>query len=104
QPHQAVLGGAFELARSKMRWPDLGGDEHRVALDVGRAQALTHLALIVVHLSGVDVAIAEPQRLLGEPRAGAPAQVPGPETDERNPGGLGLDHVDARDPRCDDAL
>ena len=90
QPRQAVLGGAFELARGKMRRPDLGDDEHLVALDAGGAQPLPDLALVVVHLGGVDVAIAEPQRLLDDARAGAPAQVPGAETDERDAGAVAL--------------
>ena len=91
QLHQAVLGGAHELARRKMRRPDLGGDEHLVARHAGGAQPLAHLALVVVHLRGVDVAVAEPQRLLDHARAGASAQIPGAETDERDAGAFGFD-------------
>ena len=96
QPHQAVLGGPFELARRKMRGPDLGGDEHLLALDARGAQPLADFALVVVHLRGIDVAVAEPQRLLDQPCAGAPAQVPGAETDQRDARAMGFDHLHDR--------
>src|SRR5262245_17348511 len=62
-----------------MRRPDLGGDENIFALNSRRPQALADLGLVVVHLRRIDVAITEPQRLLGHARACASAQVPGPE-------------------------
>src|SRR5262245_39636735 len=74
-----------------MRLPHLGGDEHLVARHARGTQALAHLALVVVHLGGVDVAIAEPQRLLDNARAIAPAQVPGAEPDRRYLRAFGLD-------------
>jgi hypothetical protein len=40
---EAVLGGAFEIVRGEMRGPDLGGDEHGVALDPGGTQAVADL-------------------------------------------------------------
>ena len=79
-----------------MGGPDLGGDEDLVALDAGGAQALADLALVLVDLRGVDVAIAEPQRLLDQPRAGASAQFPGAEPDRRDSGAIGLDEVHRR--------
>ena len=80
-----------------MRRPDFGGDEHLVALDAGGAQPLAHLAFVVVQLGGVDVAVAEPQRLLDDPRAGTPAQLPGAETDQRDAGAVRFDDGAATD-------
>ena len=91
QPHQAIARRALELARGEMARPDFGGDEHVVALDARGAQAFADLALVVVHLRGVDVAIAEPQRLLDDAGAGAAAQFPGAEPEQRNPRAIGLD-------------
>ena len=64
--------------------PDLGGDEHFIAADAGGPHAVADLALVVVDLGGVDVAIAESQRLLDDARAGPAAQLPGPEPDRRD--------------------
>src|SRR3989304_4835056 len=59
----------------------------------GGAHPLAHLALIVVHLRGVDVAIAEADRLLDNARAVAPAQRPGAEPDKRNTETFRLDKL-----------
>ena len=85
QPRQAIARRALQLARREMTGPDFGGDEHVAALDAGRAQTFTDFALVVIHLGGVDVPVAEPQRLLDDARAGAAAQFPGAEADQRNP-------------------
>ena len=74
-----------------MRRPDLGGDEHLVARQTGGAQPFAYLALVVVHLRGVDMPIAEPQRLLDDAGAGASAQIPGAETGKRDAGAFGFD-------------
>jgi hypothetical protein len=74
-----------------VRGPHLRGDEHRVAFQPGGAQPLSHLALVIIKLGGVDVTVAEPQRLLDDARTGAPAQLPGAETDERDAGAVRLD-------------
>jgi len=37
------------------------------------------------------VPVADPQRLLDRPRAGPAAQIPGAETDQRDPGTVGFD-------------
>ena len=71
--------------------PDFGGEEKVVASDAGGAHPLAHFALVVVHFRGIDMPVAEPQRLLDQPRAGAAAQIPGAEPEQRNPGALGLD-------------
>jgi hypothetical protein len=63
---QAFSGGALKIVRREMRGPDLGRHEHIVALDPGGAQAIADLAFVLVDLRGVDVAIAEPQRLLDQ--------------------------------------
>ena len=89
---ETFLGGLFEIARGEMRRPHLGGDEHLVTLHAGGAQPLPDLALVAVHLRGVDVAIAEPQRLLDHAHAGLPAQVPGAETNQRNSRTIGFDN------------
>ena len=101
QPHQAVASRTFKLARGKMRRPDFRRHEQIVALDAGRTQAIAHLALVIVHFRSVDVAIAEPQSLLDHTRAGAPAQFPGAEAEQRNFSAVGLDRRDGsdRDPR-----
>src|SRR5277367_1834913 len=74
-----------------MRGPDFGGQKELVALDAGAANALSHLALVVVDFCGIDVAVAEPQRLLDHPRAGPAAQFPGAKTNQGNFCSLGLD-------------
>src|ERR1700709_1877612 len=76
-----------------MRGPDLGGHEHLVAFDAGRAQAVPDLAFIVIDLRGVDVAIAELYRLLDQTRAGSTAQFPGAQPDRGNLGAIGLDEL-----------
>ena len=54
---------------------------------------LADLALVVVHLGGIDVAVSEPQRLLDDARTSAPAQLPGAQTHERNARTFHLDEV-----------
>ena len=77
-----------------MAGPDFCGDKDLVAPDTGGAQALADLALVLVDLRGVDVAIAQPQRLLDDPSAGAAAQshVPSPIAES---GAIGLDEMHA---------
>jgi hypothetical protein len=103
QLRQAFLGGPLEFARRQVVLPDLGGDEDVVAPDPAGAQTFPDLALIAVHLGGVDVAVSEPQRLLDHPRAQPPAQIPGAETDRRNPRAVRLDirHRHGVAPRLD---
>ena len=96
QPRQALLGRSLEIVGREMRGPDLGGEEYLVALHAGGAQALADLALVLVDLRGVDVAIAEPQRLLDDARAGASAQFPGAQPDRRDFCAVGLDEVHQR--------
>src|SRR5262249_50683350 len=93
KPRQARLRGTLELARRKVRRPHLRGDEHLIALYAGGAQPLPHLAFVVIKLGGVDVAVAAPQRLLDDPHAATPAQLPGAEADERNAGAMRFDDV-----------
>ena len=91
QPHQAFLGRALEIGRGEMGRPHLGGDEHVLAPDAGRAQPLAHLALVVVDLGRVDMPIAEPQRLLDEAGTDATFQLPRSEPDGRDTRSMGLD-------------
>src|SRR5438445_747470 len=93
QPGQAVLGRSLEIIRRKMGGPDLGRDEHIVASHSRSAQALANLAFVLIDLRGVDVAVAEPQRLLDQTRAGSPPQLPGAEPDRGNFGAVGLDEL-----------
>ena len=46
--------------------------------------------LVAVHRGGVDVAIAQTQRLLDHARAAFAAQIPGAETDQWNAGAAGF--------------
>ena len=71
--------------------PDFRGEEDVVAAHAGGAQAVADFALIVVDLRGIDVAIAEPQRLLDHAGGRPPAQLPGAEPDRRYPCAIGLD-------------
>src|SRR5262249_28338454 len=45
---------------------------------------LTAFGFVVVKLGGIDVTVAEPQRLLDHTRARPPAQLPGAQPDERD--------------------
>src|SRR5262249_27762251 len=101
QLHRAVLGSTQQLARREMRRPHLGNDEYVVARHARSAQPLAHLTLVVVHLGGVDVAIAEPKRLLHNACTRAPAQIPGAEPQQRNACALRLDefHLHLTAPR-----
>ena len=82
--------------RREMAGPHLCGDEHLVAGNAGGAQPFADFTLVLVDLRGVDMAIAEPQRLLDQPRAGAPAQLPGAEPDCGNFDAFGLDELHQR--------
>ena len=84
QPRQTIARRAFEIARREMIGPNFGRDKNFAALDAGRAQALADIALVVIHLGGVDMPVAEAQRLLDDARAGAAAQFPGAKPDQRN--------------------
>ena len=88
---QALLGGALEIVRREMVGPDFGGHEHFVALYPRGAQALADLALVLIDLRGVDVALAEPDRLLDQARASSPTQLPGAEPDGWDFSAVGLD-------------
>src|SRR5471030_1579570 len=76
-----------------MGGPDLGGDEHLVAADPRGAQAFADLAFVLIDLRGVDVAIAELERLLDQARAGSPAQLPGTEPDRGDFGAVGFNEL-----------
>src|SRR5215813_8092473 len=76
--------------------PHLGGDQYLLAPDAGSAQAVAHFTLILVSLGSVDVAIAEPDRLLDDARAGAAAQLPGAEPDRGDFGAVGFDKMHVR--------
>src|SRR5262249_35824859 len=93
EPRPARLGRTLEVARGKVRRPNLRGDEHLIAFYAGGAQPLPHFAFVVIKLGGIDVAVAAPQRLLDDPHAATPAQLPGAEADERNAGAMRFDHV-----------
>src|SRR5207245_1373914 len=60
------------------------------------AQAVADLALVLIDLGGIEVAIAEPQRLLDQPRATAAAQLPGAEPDRGDFGAVGFDKKHGR--------
>ena len=92
QLRQTFLHRAFEIVRRQQRRLHLGGDHHLGALARG-AHALAHFGLVAVHLRGVDVAIADADRLLDQPRAVAPAQRPGAEANDRDLESLGLNHL-----------
>ena len=59
----------------------------------GGAHAFADLAFVLVDLRGVDVAIAELDRLLDQAGAGASAQLPGAEPDRGNFCAVGLDEL-----------
>jgi hypothetical protein len=63
--------------------PHFRGHKHIVAVDAGSTQAVANLAFVLIDLSGIDMAIAEPERLLDQTRAGSPAQFPRAEPDRR---------------------
>src|SRR5262249_52929850 len=57
------------------------------------ANALAHLALVVVHLGGVDMPVTDPDGLFGQPRTVAAAQGPRAKTNDRNPEPFCLDEL-----------
>jgi hypothetical protein len=93
QADQAFFGGAFEIVRSEMRGPDLGGHKHLVAADSRCAQALADLPLVLIDLRGIDMAVTEFQRLLDDARATAAAQLPGAKPDRRDLCAVSLDEL-----------
>src|ERR1700682_492649 len=93
QPCQALPGRSLEIIRREMGGPDFGRDEHIVAPDPRSVQALADLAFVLIDLRGVDVAVAEPQRLLDQTCAGSPPQLPGAQPDRGNFGAVGLDEL-----------
>src|SRR5581483_8628123 len=93
QPHQALLGRALQVMRSEMIGPDLGGEEDVVALHAGCTHPVPDLALVLIDLRGVEMAIAEFQRLLHKARTGASAQLPGAKSDCGDFGAIGLDDM-----------
>ena len=64
EPLQAFIDRALEIARRQAVEPDFGGDEDLFALDAGGAQAVAHLALVAIHLRGVEMPVAQMQRRL----------------------------------------
>ena len=103
QPGQALLGGAFEIVRREMVGPDFCRDENVVAPEPRGAQALADLAFVFIDLRGVDMAIAELDRLLDHARAGPPAQLPGAEPDRRDFSAVGLETLHQAGTRTDRA-
>ncbi len=68
--------------------PDLGRHEHLVTANVRRVDALADIALVLIDLCGVDVAIAEPDRLLDDACTNAATQFPCPEANGRDAGAV----------------
>ena len=93
QSLQTCLRRALEIAGGKVRRPYLRGDKDVLARDACGAQPLPHLAFVIVKLGGVDVPVAELQRLLDDARTGAPAQFPGAESDHRDARAVRFDDV-----------
>src|SRR5882672_5963761 len=90
QLRQALLGGSLKIVWREMGGPDFGRHEHLIAPRSRSSQALADLAFVLIDLSGVDVAVTEPQRLLDQARAGSPAQFPGSQPDRRDFCAVGL--------------
>ena len=63
---EALVDRALEIARRQPGEPDLGGEKNLVALEARTADAGADLALIAVHLCGVEMAIAEMQGRLDQ--------------------------------------
>src|SRR5579859_3967074 len=97
QPHQTIAGGPLQFARREMARPDLGRDENLAARHARRPQPFADVALVVVHFGGVDVPVAEPERLLDHAGAAPPAQFPGAEPEQRYRGAVGLNARDWSD-------
>src|SRR6185437_2772411 len=93
EPYQALLGRSFEIIWREVVGPDLGGHENGIAPHAGSAQAVAHLALVLIGLRSIEMAIAEPQRLLNNAGAGAPAQFPCAQADRGDFGAVGFDKM-----------
>jgi len=63
QPRKALLDGAFQVVRGEQGWLYLGRN-HDLCTLAGRAHALAHFTLVVVHLCCIDMAVADADRLL----------------------------------------
>jgi hypothetical protein len=90
---EAFLDGPLQIIWREVRSPDLGRDKNIVTIDTGRAQAFADFAFVLVHLRGIDMAIAEPERLLDETRAGSAAKLPCAKSDGRNARAIGLNEL-----------
>ncbi|MBT2245615.1 hypothetical protein JQK15_19010 [Sphingobium sp. BHU LFT2] len=80
---------------------ELGGDEYLVARHAARAQAIADAALVLVGLRGIDVAIADTDRVAHGAGGGVIGDHPGAEAELRDGDavrqgrGLVQDHDDA---------
>src|SRR5215468_2549863 len=89
---EALVNRALEVDGAELVPPDLRREEHVLALDPGGAQALSHFALIAVHLRGVEMAPARLERGADDVDAQRLFQGHSSEPDRRNAGAVRL-HV-----------
>jgi len=66
EPFEALVDRTLEVARREPIEPDLCGEEDVLALEPRGAHAFADLALIAVHLCGIEMAITEMQRRLDQ--------------------------------------
>ena len=93
QMADAVLDRALKQARREIVGRDFGHDENLLALDAGCTHALADLAFVPVHLRGVEMPIAELDRLFDDPHTVAPVQSPGAKAHGRNAAAFGFDEL-----------
>jgi len=85
---ETLIDRAFKVARRQAVVPYLGDEKNLLALDPGGGEPLPDLALIAVHLRGIEMAIAVPQRRADDIDAGCVPELHGSQSKDRD-GGAG---------------
>jgi hypothetical protein len=90
---QALLQRGDRRVMAVTRVVELGGDEDLVAGEPGCVEGLAHASLVLIHLRGVDVAVASLERLTNHGGRVARGDLPDAETELRNRGPVRESHL-----------
>jgi hypothetical protein len=83
-----LVGDLEDLAASQMLEPNLGREPQLLPGYPAAPERVPDFGFIAVHLGGVDMPVAERERLLDGPAARIPAHLPRTQTERGDPGSL----------------